>query len=131
MLIFIKLGKSFCILIPCLFIVIVVHSIVHFKLGTDEVMPKKLMKILWPSPEDYDSEASQSKAIVIKGFNLFLFIFFFVIIISFTLGNLYSWLIAGDANGLNKKVVIGVLIIGFLAAQRLVGIYMQHLRGGK
>lgn len=131
MLIFIKLGKSFCILIPCLFIVIVIHSIVHFKLGTNEPMPRKLMKLLWPCPEDYESEASRSKAIVIKGINLFLLIIFFVIIISFTLGNLYSWLIAGDANGLNKKVVVGILIIGFLAAQRLVGIYIQHLRGGK
>lgn len=128
MLLFYKLIKSICFIIPIIFIVLIVHSVVHLKFLSDRPIPNGIVGLIWPDMQKYNDKKWINIASNIRVVNLFLIISFFVILLSFFAGNLFCWLMEGDPNCLNKVVLIGVLIIGFIAAQIIVRSYLKYLR---
>ena len=128
MLLFYKLIKSICFVIPILFVVLIVHSVVHFKFLSDKPLPKGIVSLIWPDRQKFNDKKWINIATNIRVVNLFITIAFFVILLSFFAGNLFCWLREGDPNCINNPVLISVLIIGFVAAQIIVRNYLKHLR---
>ena len=125
----IKLAKALCFTVLVLIIVLILHSLAHFKLRMAESVPRNLRGLLWPDPLVRQSQIYRQVCIDIRCVNLFLAIFSFLVVVSFTLGNVVAWLIEGNPNGVNMKIVAAVIGIGLLVTYYIVRAYTRYVSG--
>ena len=90
-------------------------------------IPRNLFGLLWPNPEKSNDNKIRYTFISIRGCNLFLCLFSLGLSISFFLGNIYTWVVEKNPDGINNLVIgVGFLIVLFVSG-RLTGNYMRRL----